>query len=101
MEAFDDAPMRFSVWLYFSGGYFCRAAEHQVFEQVREPGVARLHFIARPGLHHDVDRDDVGVIGRNGDQAQTVRQVFLRILVGKYLLRLRPTGQSRASQKQA
>ena len=72
-----------------------------MFEEVGEPGVSRFHFIAGTGLHYDVDRDDVRIIGRDGDQAQTVRQVFLRILVRKYLLRLRPTGQSRASQKQA
>ena len=61
------------------------AAKHQVLEQVREARLARLDFVARPGGDDDVERDDVRVIGRHGDDAQAIRQVVHEILVRENL----------------
>ncbi len=77
--------MRLRVWSYFSGGVFGRAAEHEVFEEMGEAGVAGFDLVAGAGLDHDVDGDDVGIVGRDGDEAQAVGQVFLRVGVGKDL----------------
>ena len=48
---------------------------------------ARLDFVPRPGLNNDVERDEVRVIGGNGDDAQPVGQVIREILVREYFAR--------------
>lgn len=46
-------------------GMFCRAFEHQVFQQVRHAGLA-IAFVARPDEVGDVDRN--GLFGRVGEE---------------------------------
>ncbi len=92
--------MRFRVWLYFSGRKLGGAAKHQVLEQMREARVPGFHLVARPGLHHDVHRHDVGVVRRHRDQAQPVGQVFLRVGIRKNLRGLRPEKQGGACEEQ-
>ena len=84
VNALDAAPIRFRACSYF-GRELLRAAEHQVFEQVREAGVSRFHLVARAGLHHDVQRHDIGEVRRDRDQAQAVRQILLRVGIGEDL----------------
>ena len=59
MKALNAAPAVFRVAVIFLGRILRRAAKHQVFEQVREAGLARLHFIARTGSDHDEKRNDI------------------------------------------
>ena len=77
----------------FLGRKLLSAAKHQVLEQVREAGVAGFDLIAGAGLDHDNQRHHVGVVGRNGDQAQAVGQVFLREIEWKDIVR--PGAQDR------
>ena len=49
-----------------------RAAEHQVLEEMRETRLARLDLVARPGLHRDLDADEVRKPGRDDDHPQAV-----------------------------
>ena len=54
-----------------------------MLEEVREAALAGLDLIARTGADHDVERDDVRIIGGNGDQAEAVGQVLLNIRIGE------------------
>jgi hypothetical protein len=53
------------------------ATKHHVLEQVREAGFAGLDLIARTGLHHDIEGNDIRVVGRDGNQPQPVGKIFL------------------------
>jgi hypothetical protein len=57
------------------------AAEHHVLEEVCEAALARLNLVARAGRDDDVERDEIRVIGRDGDEPEPVRQVVNRIVV--------------------
>jgi hypothetical protein len=48
-----------------------------VFEQVGEAALAGFDLVARSGLHDDEERNDVGVVGGNRDQAQAVGKIVL------------------------
>ena len=52
-------------------------AEHHVLEEVREAGFARLDFVARAGLHRNLQRDDIREAGRHHDHLEAIRQRFL------------------------
>ena len=52
----------------------------------------RFDFIARTGLHHDVHRNNVGEIGLDRDQSQSVRQILLRVRIRKDFLGRRSLG---------
>ena len=69
------------------------AAEHHVFEQVGEAGLTGLHFIARAGLHDDMDGDDVRVVGGDGHQAQAIREIFQGVGIGQDSRRRESRGQ--------
>ena len=63
------------------GRKLLRAAEHEVLEEMREAALAGLDFVARARADDDEERDDVGIVGRDGDQAEAVWQVFLHVRV--------------------
>ena len=59
MTALSRAPRLAQHLAYFAGGYLGRAAKHQVLEQVGEARLAGFHFIARAGLHRNLDAHQV------------------------------------------
>jgi len=69
--------------LVFVRRIFGRAAEHQMFEQVRETAFARLDLVPRACPHHDKHGHQVGKFRRNGDEPETVGQILLHVLVRK------------------
>jgi hypothetical protein len=54
------------------GGICLRAPEHHVLEEVGEPRLAGLDLVARPGLHRNVQRHDVGEARRDDDDREAV-----------------------------
>ena len=50
------------------------AAEHHVFKEVGEAGLAVLDLVARAGLHRNVQRHHAGAVGGHHDHAQAVVQ---------------------------
>jgi hypothetical protein len=54
-----------------------RPSEHHVLEEVRETRLAGLHLVPRPGLHRDLERDDVREAGGDHDDPEPVRQRLL------------------------
>jgi hypothetical protein len=50
-----------------------------VLEEVREAGLARLHFVARTGLHRDLDRHDVGEAGLHDYDLQAIGERALGV----------------------
>jgi hypothetical protein len=56
-----------------------------VLEEVREAALAGLDLVARARRDDDVERDEVRVVGRHGDEPQAVRQVVNRVLVREKL----------------
>ena len=51
-----------------------------------EAGAARLDLVAGTGVDHDVERDNVGVTGLDGHEAQFVVEFGNRIGVGEDLV---------------
>ena len=69
------------------------AAKHQMLEQVRVTALAFLRFVARAGLHDDLQRYQIRIIGRHRDQPQAIRQIVNRIIVSEGLARFLPKRQ--------
>ncbi len=68
-------------------GVMLAAAKHQVLKQVSIAALALLRLVTRTGLHHDVERDQIRIICRHGDYAQTIWQIVDRVIVGKRFAR--------------
>jgi len=66
-----------------------RTAKHHVLEEMGEARLAWLDFVARSGLHRDLDRDDIGVIGPDDDHAQPVVELAHQVGHVEYLCALR------------
>jgi hypothetical protein len=41
------------------------ATKHQMFKKVRETGLSGFDFVARAGLHDDVESDQIRIFGRD------------------------------------
>ena len=62
------------------------AAEHQVLEQVRVAALAWLDLVSRTGLHDDVQRHHVRIVGWHRDETKAVRQVVDAVRVREKIL---------------
>ena len=50
---------------------------------MREAGFSRLDFVSRARADDDIERDDVGIVRGDCDQAEPVRQILLDVWVGE------------------
>ena len=47
------------------------------------PNLVALYIVARARLHDDVERDQIRIVGRDRDDAQTIRQIVNRVIIGE------------------
>ena len=74
------------------------AAKHQMLEQVRVTALALFRFVARAGLHDDLQGHQVRIIRGHGDHPQTIWQIVNRVIVSESLARFLPKRQQRQAE---
>ena len=70
----------------------CRGVPRNIrcSKKCAKPGLARLDLVARPGLHRDLDADEIREAGRHDDDLQAVGERRLGRLERQDVVRRRP-----------